>query len=473
MSDKLLHWIDNEQVDSADGASVTTHSPVTGEPMTTLASGGEREVSLAVAAASAAAPLWRNTDAKQRGRLLHALSVAIRENSQSLADDEIAETGKPRSTALSEIANSADYFEYYAALVHLPAGEVINTKATEHTFTIREPIGVVAVITPWNVPLNQAARACAPALAAGNTVVIKPAEVTSRTTIRLAKLMGEVGIPAGVFNVVLGKGSVAGDALVRQDAVRKVAFTGSVGVGRLIGKIAADRIIPVTLELGGKSANIVFADADLDAAASETVRAFTSNAGQVCSAGTRLLVQSSIREEFLAKVVEQARTLSLGSDVGPLITRDQYLKVQEHLNLAPTEHAETLLGGIGATSDNAVGNYIPPTIYATQNSNSRIATEEIFGPVLVAITFESDEEAIRITNDSDYGLIAGVWTRDISRALTVARSLEVGQVFVNTWSTGAVETPFGGVKESGYGREKGIEALHHYTQLKCVVIATV
>jgi aldehyde dehydrogenase (NAD+) len=351
-------------------------------------------------------------------------------------------------------------------------GDVLDVDPDQHIYTRREPFGVIGIITPWNVPMNQAARACAPALAAGNVVVVKPAEASSQTTIALAQLASQVGFPDGTFNVVLGKGSEVGTELVRHPSVRKVAFTGSVAVGQTIGHIAADRVIPLTLELGGKSANIVFEDADLKFAASEAVRAFTTNAGQICSAGTRLLVQRSIHDEFVTAVADIVRELRPGKEVGPMITRDQYQQVQKYFDVANQEGMQAEVGG-NLPDDEALrgGFYVNPTVYSNVDNSATLAQEEIFGPVLVAIPFDTEEDAIRIANNSDFGLISAVWTKDISRAFRVSEEIEAGQVFINTWSTGAVQTPFGGHKYSGYGREKGIEALNHYSHLKCVVVA--
>lgn len=471
MEQKVLHWINGKGVEPDSGEYVAGTNPATGAEGPAIALGNSRDVDAAVQAAKNAAPGWRHLKTADRGRLLYELARAIRRNADHFADIEGQDTGKPRKLALTEIENSAAYFEFYAGLVNLPSGETLNVAPDQHVYTIQEPFGVVGIITPWNVPLNQAARACAPALAAANTVVVKPAEVSSQSTVELARLATEVGFPEGVFNVVLGKGSEAGTALVEHKDVRKVAFTGSVATGRAIGHIAADRIIPLTLELGGKSANIVFEDADLDFAASEAVRAFTGNAGQVCSAGTRLLVQRSIHDAFTAKVGELAASIRPGTDYGPMITRNQFEQVQSYFDVAAAEGLVPLTGGtVVKEGDLANGYYVNPTVYKDVKNSQRLAQEEIFGPVLVTMPFDTEKDAVTMANDSEFGLVAGVWTRDISRALRVAESIEAGQVFINTWSTGAVETPFGGHKNSGYGREKGIEALHHYQHIKCVTV---
>lgn len=339
-----------------------------------------------------------------------------------------------------------------------------------HSYTVREPYGVVGVITPWNAPLNQAARAAAPALAVGNAVVVKPSEFTPTTTLQFGALAKDAGLPDGLVGVVQGTGTTVGAALVRHSNISKLAFTGSVKTGQAVAGMAAERILSVSLELGGKSANIVFDDADLAEAARVAARAFLANSGQACSAGTRILVQRSVARRFAPLLQNAVRDFSNETPLGPLTTRTSFAKVNGILQDARNAGFDVWQVGSSAPQDGSEGLFIAPTILTGLDNSDEPARNEIFGPVGVVIEFDDEDEAISIANDSEYGLAGAVWTTSLERALRVVRRIESGQVYVNTWLGPTIDLPFGGFKKSGYGREKGFEAFHHYTHTKAVAI---
>lgn len=475
MVDKIESFVGGKTVEPLEGVYGVKLDPRTAGELEKVAYSGSADVNRAIDDADAAFDVWREMRPSDRGRLLIEFGRLIRANEDRLGATESRETGKPMHEMPALIALIAQFFEFYGGIVNVDNGDVINVGPDYHVYTRRDPFGVVGVILPWNAPLHQAARAIAPSMAVGNTVVAKPSEHTPGSLVELARLAIEAGIPAGVLNVIVGRGSEIGPAMVEHPKMRKVSLTGSVRVGQELGRLAADKILPLTLELGGKSANIVFADSDVDAAAKGSVQAFTWNSGQWCCAGTRLLVEDSIHDEFVEKFVKAVAELRVGPEAdatsGPITTRAQFDKIQEYFRIAESEGLTCAIGGKVATGDHlGTGWYIEPTVYTGVKNHDRLAREEIFGPVVVIIPFRDEADAIRLANDSDFGLGAGIWSRDIGRVHRVAARLDAGRIVVNEYSGGFVQTPCGGFKYSGYGREQGIDALSHYTQTKSVII---
>ena len=444
--------------------------PATEEVMAEVPRAGADEVDEAVARAKAAFPSWRAVEPGERSALLHRLASEIESRSEDLARLEARNAGKPISDARGEIGMVAETFRYYAGAPERLLGKTIPV-AGGIDMTFREPLGVVGLIVPWNFPLVIASWKVAPALAAGNTIVLKPAELTPLTALELEKIAPAAGIPEGVLNVVAGPGSVCGQRLVEHPDVAKIAFTGSTEVGRGIAEGAAATIKRVTLELGGKSANVVFADADIEAAAASAPLAVFGNAGQDCCARSRLLVERSVMDDFLAafeRAVSELRVgdpLDDGTEMGPLISADQRESVASYLG----GDAPVAFRG---TAPDGPGFWFPPTVLAPVSNDDRAAREEIFGPIAAVIPFEGEAEAVRLANDTIYGLSGSVWTRDGARALRVARAIETGVLSINSNTSVRVSTPFGGFKQSGVGRELGPDALEAYTEVKNVYYAT-
>jgi aldehyde dehydrogenase (NAD+) len=463
-------FIDGETVPSITDEQFETVNPATGEVFARVARAREEDVDNAISAAKNALPEWRSMAPEERGRLLSDLAELIRERQESLAQLETKDNGKPISHAQADVETCARYFEYYAGAADKVQGNSIPLTDKYVDYTVKEPLGVTAQIIPWNLPTNIFGRSVAPALATGNVAVVKPAEQTPLTAVEVAKLATEVGFPDGVLNVVPGYGPEAGAPLSGHEDVDGVSFTGSVPTGIAVAKTAVENVTNVHLELGGKSPNVVYPDADLDSAVDSTMTGIFANAGQVCSAGSRLIIHKNIKDEFLDRLVARTDEMvvddgKLDPDMGPLVSKEQYEKVLDYIEIGRTEVGEPLVGGEALTRD---GYFIEPTVFDNVDNDNRIAQEEIFGPVLSVIEFSTEEEANRIANDVEYGLVAGIHTKDMGRAHRFARDIQAGQIYINEWFAGGEETPFGGFKGSGFGREKGLAALDAYTQIKNV-----
>lgn len=475
----LKMLVDGEWVESATRETFTSIDPANRKPIAEVPRGKQRDIDLAVGAARKAfeSPEWSEILPAERGRILWRLADEIRSRVDELTQLETLDSGKPLAQAKVDVEVAARYCEYYAGVADKILGETIPVRPDILDYTLREPLGVSAHIVPWNYPLQIATRGVAPALAAGNTVVLKPAEDTPVTAIKLAEMAQEAGLPDGVLNVVTGYGNEAGAALAAHPDIDHVTFTGSVPTGINVAKAAAENVKPVTLELGGKSPNIVFADADMEEALTWVVRSIIQNAGQTCSAGSRLVVERSMHEELVSRVVESLENLKIGpgieeSDLGPIISEKQLESILEFMELARKDGLRILTGGKRPETDGLPdGFFFEPTVLDGLGPEHRLAREEIFGPVLTVLTFETMDEAIDIANSTEYGLITGVWTNDINKAHQVASKVKSGQVFVNNYGAGGgIEMPFGGYGKSGFGREKGLEALKGYTQLKNVAV---
>ncbi|MCC7165725.1 MAG: aldehyde dehydrogenase family protein [Anaerolineae bacterium] len=469
------NFVDGKWAASRSGKRFETVNPATEEVIADVPRGDASDIDAAVRAADAAMKgEWSKLAPAERGRLIFKLARAIEAHSEELARLETADNGKPLRDALGDMEGVVSTLEFNAGAADKLQGDTIALPKQYVDFTWLEPLGVTGHIIPWNFPLGMATRSIAPALTAGCTVVLKPAEQTPLTALRFAELAQEVGLPDGVLNVVTGFGPESGAALVEHPLVRGITFTGSVETGKLIMRAAAATIKPVVLELGGKNALIVFPDADLNKALDDVMEGIFHNCGQVCSAISRLVLHRDIHDEFVECLRARVSKLTVGPgmsnpDIGPLVSEEQYTRVHNYLALGKENGARVVLGG-GRPKEFEKGYFVEPTIFDRVSPDARIAQEEIFGPVVAAMTFETEDEAVAIANGVPYGLSSGVHTQNITRALRLARRLQTGSVWINEWYIGGVQAPTGGYKESGFGRERGLAGIMNYVQVKNVGI---